>query len=46
MNAIAVGYGQCVPDVCDGHHKEDVSEEVLSPSSTRIAHLSTYALWL
>jgi hypothetical protein len=35
MNAIAGGYGQCVPDVCDGHHKEDVSEEVLSPSSTR-----------
>jgi hypothetical protein len=35
MNAIAVGYGQCVPDVCDGHHKEDVSEEVLNPSSTR-----------
>jgi len=35
MNAIAADYGQCVPYVCDGHHKEDVSEEVLSPSFTR-----------
>ena len=35
MNAITVNLWAARPCGCDGHHKEDVSEEVLSPSFTR-----------